>query len=242
MINDRANNEGSEIWDAQIRAIVQLHKEQSSDSKSSYLTKDKSTDGESTLDLEKKVYYPVALSPDSHPHFSRIWYARHVLNAESPLLKREMRDAIVQNGGKWDQDYNNWEEIRDCLNEFISLRITMSGTSAVSASDVYGEHVYTFDDVCVGWRFANMVYEKKERVYKSVWRKMGFGAEEEDEGELDTRTMTDAGLLHDIVPQPGGEHEPLNETKTSTKTPIQYLRKRFKYDDDGPDESSHTIT
>jgi len=103
MINDRANNEGSEIWDAQIRAIVQLHKEQSSDSKSSYLTKDKSTDGESTLDLEKKVYYPVALSPDSHPHFSRIWYARHVLNAESPLLKREMRDAIVQNGGKWDQ-------------------------------------------------------------------------------------------------------------------------------------------
>jgi len=49
-------------------------------------------------------------------------------------------------------DYNNWEEIRDCLNEFISLRITMSGTSAVSASDVYGEHVYTFDDVCVGWR------------------------------------------------------------------------------------------
>ena len=41
---------------------------------------------------------------------------------------------------------------RDCLSEFISLRITLSGTSAVSASDVYGEHVYEFDDVCVGWR------------------------------------------------------------------------------------------
>lgn len=27
--------------------------------------------------VEKKVYYPISLSPDSHPHFSRIWYARH---------------------------------------------------------------------------------------------------------------------------------------------------------------------
>ena len=105
MINDRANHEGSEIWDAQIRGIVQLHKEQPSENKRAtnrVLLKDKATGGESTLDLEKKVYYPISLSPDSHPHFSRIWYARHVLNAESPLLKREIRDMIVKNNGKWD--------------------------------------------------------------------------------------------------------------------------------------------
>jgi hypothetical protein len=221
MINDRANYEGSEIWDAQIRGIVQLHKEQPScdGASTSAGLKAKATGGESTLDLEKKVYYPISLSPDSHPHFSRIWYARHVLNAESPLLKREIRDMIVKDGGKWDKgacgpdvtappavgvavasgaqdvltdhcplfvlaDFNTWEEIRyvgrgmtsrhrpaasiggiqrphpscvsrahrDCLSEFISLRITLSGTSAVSASTVYGEHVYEFDDVCVGWR------------------------------------------------------------------------------------------
>lgn len=98
MINDCANHKGSEIWDAQIRGIVQLHKEQSSDG-----IKDQATGGASTLDLEKKVYYPISLSPDSHPHFSRIWYARHVLNAESPLLKREIRDMIVKDGGKWDK-------------------------------------------------------------------------------------------------------------------------------------------
>ena len=72
MINDRANHKGSEIWDAQIRGIVQLHKEQSSDG-----LKDQATGGASTLDLEKKVYYPISLSPDTHPHFSCIWYARH---------------------------------------------------------------------------------------------------------------------------------------------------------------------
>ena len=116
-------------------------------------------------------------------------------------------------------DFNNWEEIRDCLNEFISLRITLSGTSAVTASTVYGEHVYEFDDVCVGWRFANMVYEKKARGYKSWWRRFGFSRaseddEDENEGASDnTRTKIDAALIHDIVPQPGGDYEPLNETK-----------------------------
>lgn len=107
MINDRANHEGSEIWDAQIRAIVELNKEAADSTNlgatNSFALKDKATGGESNADLEKKVYYPVTLSPDSHPHFSRIWYARHTLNAESPLLKREVRDMIVKDGGKWDK-------------------------------------------------------------------------------------------------------------------------------------------
>ena len=107
MINDRANHEGSEIWDAQIRAIVELNKEAADSTNlgatNSFVLKDKATGGESNADLEKKVYYPITLSPDSHPHFSRIWYARHTLNAESPLLKREVRDMIVKDGGKWDK-------------------------------------------------------------------------------------------------------------------------------------------
>mmetsp|Transcript_36974 Transcript_36974/g.83256 ORF Transcript_36974/g.83256 Transcript_36974/m.83256 type:complete len:927 (-) Transcript_36974:106-2886(-) len=222
MINDRANNEGSEIWDAQIRGIVQLRKEPKTDGK---CPKDKATGGESTLDLEKKVYYPISLSPDTHPHFSRIWYARHTLNAESPLLKREVRDDIVANGGKWDKDYNCWEEVRRCLSEFITLRITLSGTSAVSATDVYGEHVYEFDDVCVGWRFANMVYEKKSPL-RNWWGKAKKekvdDEEDPDDGDRDSRTKIDAALLHDIVPQPGGDYEPMDETSTA-----QTRRKNF---------------
>ncbi len=99
MVNDRANHEGSEIWDAQIRGIIQLKK----DVNPPNAPNAKATGGESTLDLDKKAYYQFALTPDSHPHFSRIWYARHVLNAESPLLKREFRDEIVKEGGKWDK-------------------------------------------------------------------------------------------------------------------------------------------
>jgi hypothetical protein len=126
MVNDRANREKSEIWDATISGVVQVLKETPKDGEAAKASS-KVTGGESTLDLEKVVYYvsdlmlvkflispvsvltvflafvqPITLTPDSHPHFSRIWYARHVLNAESPLLKREFRDMIAQNG-KWDE-------------------------------------------------------------------------------------------------------------------------------------------
>lgn len=100
IVNDRANHEGSEIWDAQIGGIIQLQKDTS---RSSHSTVGQATGGESTLDLDKKAYYRFELTPDSHPHFSRIWYARHVLNDKSPLLKREIRDMIIQEGGKWEK-------------------------------------------------------------------------------------------------------------------------------------------
>jgi hypothetical protein len=103
MVNDRANHAGSEIWDAQISGIIQLKKDVNPSTNRAPNVKATVNGRESTLDLDKKAYYQFALTPDSHPHFSRIWYARHVLNAESPLLKREIRDMIVQDGGKWDK-------------------------------------------------------------------------------------------------------------------------------------------
>ena len=239
MVNDRANQEGSEIWDAQIRGIIQLEK----DINPTKTPNANATGGESTLDLDKKAYYQFALTPDSHPHFSRIWYARHVLNAESPLLKREIRDMIVQEGGKWDKgewsgnhlklsvdtiylshhtfiffslsDFNTASEIRQCLNEFISLRITLSGTSAVSANTVFAEHVYEYEDVVVGWRFANMVYEKelRSRRWKRLFRfGRGSGEAAEVNGKSETFTKVDKALIHDIVPQPGDDYEDLAET------------------------------
>ena len=85
----------------------------------------------------------------------------------------------------------------------MSLRITLSGTSAVSAATVYGEHVYEFDDVCVGWRFANMVYEDKQSLRRWWQGLFGKGGDKKSE-HPDLATKVDLALLHDIVPQPGG--------------------------------------
>lgn len=111
--------------------------------------------------------------------------------------------------------FNTHEEIRDCLNPFISLRVTLSGTSAVSASTVFAEHVYEFDDVCVGWRFANMVYEKKQRPYRSWWNTIINRDEEDGDDDTDTKTKIDKALIHDIVPQPGGNFERLGDDSIS---------------------------
>ena len=77
---------------------------------------------------EKKVCYPILLSPESHTHFCRIWYAPMIIYLHHaqlpcytysinpskstqvcypcfqvmlPLLKWDIRDAIVDGGGKW---------------------------------------------------------------------------------------------------------------------------------------------
>ena len=80
-----------------------------------------------------------------------------------------------------------------------------------------------------------MVYEKKDRKYRSAWRALGFGRGEDEKEDLDgadTRTKIDEALLHDIVPQPGGDHEPLDETHVKTTRFLRVLTLGM-YDDNG---------
>lgn len=67
-----------------------------------------------------------------------------------------------------------------------------------------------------------MVYEKKVGIYnRSWWRRFGrpFGLTGEpvqaegDEDNPDMKTKVDRALLHDIVPQPGGDFEPMEGKK-----------------------------
>ena len=125
-------------------------------------------------------------------------------------------------------DFNTWQEIRDSLNPFISLRITLSGTSAVSAASVYAEHVYEFDDVCVGWRFANMVYEDSYKPLTSWWHKLRMGKEDENKLKRpDLSTKVDIKLLHDIVPQPGDDHEPLGDENSVSGIDTSFRKMKF---------------
>ncbi|KAL7486422.1 hypothetical protein ACHAW6_012014 [Cyclotella cf. meneghiniana] len=210
MVNDRANRQKSEIWDAQIRGVVQLIQTEQPKEDVASLSRAKAIEGESSLDLEPVVFHPVKFTPDSHPHFRHVWYARHVLNAESPLVKRELRDIIARDG-KWDEDFNSWQEIRNILNPFVSLRITFSGTTALSPETVHSEHIYEFDDVFVGWRFANMAFKESGKSWKSWLGIFGFRRDDRKDRHSDKATNVNMALIHDIVPQPGDDHEPLGE-------------------------------
>lgn len=66
-----------------------------------------------------------------------------------------------------------------------------------------------------------MVYEQRDY---SFWRTLGLKSEEQEKVDTDdTRTKIDADLLHDIVPQPGGNHEILTDTRTSKTRKIKAL-------------------
>ena len=113
---------------------------------------------------------------------------------------------MIRGRSGWDPALNNHRDIRACLVEFDSLQVIMSGASALSRSDVYAEKTYTYDDVCVGWRFIAVCYEKdhgrqKKSARERLKRKnIRFGD--------DAATKVDLSLVHDIVPQQG-DFEPL---------------------------------
>jgi len=217
IVNNRANHAPgkNEIWDAEVTAIVQLSIENNPH---------ENAEGQDGLHLNtfsrwqrpsndvnenqsQKVYYKLALKPAIHPYFSRVWIVRHTLDATSPLLRQEVRKAIRDRPDGWDPAFNNYRDIRKCLVEFNSLRILMSGASALSRSEVYAEKIYTYEDICVGWRYVAVCYEEdsskgsSQSCRRHQRKHIGFGD--------DTATRVDLSLIHDIIPQRGNDFEPV---------------------------------
>jgi len=231
IVNNRANYAAgkNEIWDAEVTAIVQLSIEndphENIEAMDSFRVNASSRwkppapsekPNNDAFNKGQKVYYKLALKPAFHPYFSRVWILRHTLDATSPLLRPEVRQMIRYRGG-WDPAWNKYRDIREYLVVFNNLQIIMSGASALSRSDVYAEKMYSYGDVCVGWRYVAVCYEGEEnsetaswkmcskRLNKKIHRKKG--RHHFSYGD-DTTTRVDLSLIHDIVPQRGGDFEP----------------------------------
>jgi len=204
IVNNRANcpPRKNEIWDAQVTGIVELSPENNDNSErlNSLPSEQHSTDQKISCDLK--------LSPSFHPYFCRTWFLRHILDESSPLLKEDVRRRLKERGPHkgWDGKLNNYKDIRKGLVEFTSIRIMMSGSSALSKGEVYAEKTYTYDDVFIGWKFIGVCFEDEDEPNSSQLfrrrRRSGASAEE-------TKTRVDLSLLHDICPQKGANYEPM---------------------------------
>ena len=133
---------------------------------------------------------------------------RHILDESSPLLKEDVRRRLKERGPHkgWDGKLNNYKDIRKGLVEFTSIRIMMSGSSALSKGEVYAEKTYTYDDVFIGWKFIGVCFEDEDEPNSSQLfrrRRRSCGSAEE------TKTRVDLSLLHDICPQKGANYEPM---------------------------------
>ena len=91
---------------------------------------------------------------------------------------------IEKNGGYWPEECNKPEFVRDNL-KFGQIIVSFSGTADASRNSVYAQQVYEYDQICVGYTFASVLFM-----------------------ENDCKLVVDEELLNDVKEQQGGGAEP----------------------------------
>ncbi|KAL7432653.1 hypothetical protein ACHAXM_003213 [Skeletonema potamos] len=132
---------------------------------------------------QPRIFCKLTLDTEEHPFFRRVWFGRHKLDENSPLLTQHARDRVKQCGGYWPPDMNNYKSIKKSLH-FRHILVCISGTSNANATSVYAQKVYDLVDVNVGYRFVPMNYHAPDGEIKTdgyllnaVYEQRGGGAE-----------------------------------------------------------------
>lgn len=94
----------------------------------------------SSILINKHIFSKMEIEASEHPFFRRVWVARHVLDADSPILKHKIRRLIRKNGNRWPSKLNNARDIRDSLH-FNQILVSLTGVSNISACDVYAQKI-----------------------------------------------------------------------------------------------------
>lgn len=135
---------------------------------------------------DKREFAKLYVESQDHPFFKRVWVARHVLDHDSPLLSNDAKALIRIHGGRWPAALNNAAAVRACVH-FDQILVSLSGTSNADANTVYGQKIYDYSNLVVGYRFCNIMYR-----------------------EVDGILGVDGQLLNDVHEQSGGGGEELD--------------------------------
>ena len=151
IINTRANELGCEIIDAKVSCLVCINYSSEPPSAEPYVSNNNSENATSDVSMEyndnvplfQQKFHNLPCNAISHPYFRRIWYLRHVLDENSPLLKPEIRSKIAR-CGYWPSDYNTHEAVRNCLVHFHDIIVNFRGTSDLNNSEVFAKKRYKY--------------------------------------------------------------------------------------------------
>ncbi len=111
---------------------------------------------ETQVEMPNMVFTKVAMDPVHHPYFRSSWRVLHTLNQESPLLTKEVRKKITDNGGSWPAELNKEEAIRDSI-DFDQFLVSFKGLSKSTGTKVYSHQVYTKEAIRVGYQFKSIL-------------------------------------------------------------------------------------
>jgi len=135
--------------------------------------------------VHKRIFSKMYFEQCEHPFFKRVWIGRHILNAESPLVRPRVKRLIRKNNGYWPKSLNNYSEVRKSL-LFNQILVSLNGVTNLTAQEVYAQKIYDFVDVNIGYQFVNTLYK-----------------------DMDGTLKVDTDLINDVRQQHGGGGEPL---------------------------------
>jgi len=102
IVHNKANQLGHEILSASLLCMVAIDVLDSDRLVESEQEKMFSLDfnktGRNDSRIAKQTYHEIKLVGGKHPYFNRVWQCQHILNGDSPLLKRSIREEIKITG------------------------------------------------------------------------------------------------------------------------------------------------
>ena len=111
-------------------------------------------------EIPNLVFANVKMDPVHHPYFRTSWRVVHTLNAESPLVKKDIRKRVEENGGHWPSELNNHDDVKNSI-DFDQFLVSFRGLSKATGNEVYGHHVYRMDDINVGMQFKSILVQNE---------------------------------------------------------------------------------
>jgi len=142
---------------------------------------------DSVLLENDNIFREVAIQCPHIPIFERVWTVVHVLDENSPLLRKKVREKI-RSTHTWPTEYNmSPEDIRRSLRDFGSLHIIFQHVTH-SGIVAFSHKRYEYNDLLIGYRFADIAYTKNG--YDDV--------------------HIDRFLINDVIEQDGGGGEVIN--------------------------------
>jgi hypothetical protein len=102
-------------------------------------------------------YYPLSLELPVHPLFTKLFYGRHTLDLNSPLLTKNAKKQIKihTRGRGWPRFMNSDKGLRDSIIDFETIIVVINGME-VSGGDVFGMQSYSMDDLRLHGTFSTM--------------------------------------------------------------------------------------
>jgi hypothetical protein len=85
------------------------------------IDQDDATINNERIPVTKKHVTRLKVEPNTNPFFRRVWYVRHKLDVDSPLLTPDAKERIISNHGRWPIEFNDHNVIRESLVPFRQI-------------------------------------------------------------------------------------------------------------------------